>query len=265
MRIADAGPRTWLLAVLAAWASSIWLLALFGLGGSIHRLDPDDALLRPLPAAFTPVDDRLDALQQYAESANRPLFTDDRRPQPFVIDPNAETGQGNDFDFVLTSVLRMPTLEMVILQPSGGGRSLGVKVGESPEGVAGWTLRSVESRAAVFDSPDGEVRLELRQFDGVGGESPTAMAVAPPQAPSPSQGMDHGPGAVITDADAPGGAPMQSTTSADGGGGLPTMDANGAMVETAQSTQTSQEQVEAIRRRIEERRARLREQARQGQ
>lgn len=58
---------------------------------------------------------------------------------------------------------------------------------------------------------------------------------------------------------------MQSTTSADGGGGLPTMDANGAMVETAQSTQTSQEQVEAIRRRIEERRARLREQARQGQ
>lgn len=265
MRIADASPRTWLLAALAAWAVMVWLLALFGLGGSIHRLDPDGTLLRPLPAAFTPVDDRLGGLQQYAESANRPLFTDDRRPQPFVIDPTADAGQGSDFDFVLTSVLRMPTLEMVILQPSAGGRSLGVKVGESPEGVAGWTLRSIESRAALFDSPDGQVRLELRQFNGVGGESPTAMAVAPPQAPSPSQGMDGGSGAVITDADESGAGAMQSTTPPGGRRGLPAMDANGMIVETAQSSQSSQEQVEAIRQRIEERRARLREQARQGE
>ncbi len=260
MRIADAAPRTWLLAVLAAWASCIWLLALFGMGGSIHRLDPDESLLRLLPVGFEPGESRPGALQQYAESANRPVFTENRRPQPFVIDPNAEAGQGNDFDFVLTSVLRTPMLDMVILQPTQGGRSLGVKVGESPEGVSGWTLRSVASRSAVFDSPDGEVRLELRQFDGVGGEPPTPVAMMTP----PAQPTTGGPVPVGTNGQDPMGDGMAQPAPVTGTA-MPAVNANGAVPETAQSAQTSQDQVEAIRRRIEERRARLRDQARQGQ
>ena len=122
MRIADAAPRTWLLAVFAGWAVAVWLLAMSGLGGSIDRLDPDDALLRPLPAAFEPAPERLGPLQQYATSAQRPLFTDNRRPQPFLINPDAEAGQDAGFDFILTSILRTPTLQMAILQPAGGGR-----------------------------------------------------------------------------------------------------------------------------------------------
>lgn len=258
MQIAEAAPRSWLLAVLAAWALCVWLLALFGMGGSIDRLDEDPALLRPLPAEFARGEERLGALQQYAESGSRPLFTDDRRPQPFVIDPNAEAGQGNAFDFVLTSILRTPTLHMAILQPTAGGRSLGVKLGESPDGVAGWSLASVESRAAVFNGPDGEARLALRQFDGVGGEAPTPMAVQAPAQPDATPAMEvvedavGGPDSMA--ADAVDGMPAPSAPVS------PTMGADGVSTATGQAAQASSDQVEAIRKRIEERRARLRQQ-----
>jgi len=258
MRIAEAPPRSWLLAVLAAWALCVWLLALSGMGGSIDRLDPDPALLRPLPADFQPGEERLGALQQYAESARRPLFTDDRRPQPFVIDPDAEAGQGN-FDFVLTSVLRTPTLQMAILQPSGGGRSLGVKVGESPEGVSGWSLASVESRAAVFNGPDGEVRLALRQFDGVGGEPPTPMAVTPPE-----QAVMEGPQMPLEGGAGPGAAAVAPPGVVTDASGMPVPEAENATPETVQPAPAAADQVEAIRKRIEERRARLRQQSLQG-
>lgn len=262
MRFADAPPRTWLLATLAGWALCVWLLALSGMGGSIDRLDEDPALLRPLPGELGRGQERLGALQQYAESASRPLFTDDRRPQPFLIDPNAEAGQGNAFDFVLTSILRTPTLQMAILQPSEGGRSLGVKLGESPDGVQGWSLASVESRAAVFNGPDGEVRLVLRQFDGVGGEAPTPLAMDTAPRADADPAMDTA-GAADTGADgmaadaagAVDGMPAPSTRP-----GAPAMEADGTAAGTAPSPQTQSDQVEAIRKRIEERRARLRQQ-----
>lgn len=261
MRIAEAASHTWLLATLAGWALCIWLLALFGMAGSIHRLDEDPALLRPLPGSFDAAPERLGALQQYAEPAARPLFTDDRRPQPFVIDPMADAGAGDaGFDFVLTSVLRTPMLEMVILQPSGGGRSLGVKVGESPEGAQGWSLVSVAGRSAVFNSPDGEVTLQLRQFDGVGGEAPTPMAVA-----GPRQGPDAGALVVGTQAP-PAVPPATGPVTGDDMGTSPAQTGappGDGMPATASQPDVSQDQVEAIRKRIEERRARLRQQAQQ--
>lgn len=263
MRIAEAAPRTWLLAALAGWALCLWLLSLLGMAGSIDRLDEDEALLRPLPGSFEPAPERLGALQQYAEAASRPLFTDNRRPQPFLIDPMAEAGDGGgDFDFVLTSVLRTPALEMVILQPSGGGRSVGVKLGEAPEGLPAWSLASVTARGAVFAGPDGEVRLELRQFDGVGGEPPTRMTAAPGREPRPAGTApvpvpDPDMPMVVTDA-----GPMAGPGMPEAQVGGAASDAAGSEV-AASPSRTSQEQVEAIRKRIEERRARLREQAQQ--
>ena len=262
MRIDNAGARTWLLAAVAAWALCAWLLALFGMGGGIERLDEDDALLRPLPGAFKPAPQRLGPLPQYAEAGSRPLFTEDRRPQPFFIDPMAESGEAaNDFDFVLTSVLRTPTLEMVILQPTGGGRSLGVKVGESPEGVGGWSLVSVGARSAVFNGPQGERTLELRQFDGVGGEAPTAMAapVVPPEGSSAPAGR------AAPDEARPGAAPAMPAPQANAPAPRAPVDGGPAPGQgpAAGPARTSQEQVEAIRKRIEERRARLRRDAAQ--
>jgi len=251
MRAEDAGARTWLCAALAGWALCVWVLAMFGMGGSIERLDDDASLLQPLPAPPAPAPERLGPLPQYGDIAGRPLFTEDRRPQPFVIDPMADAGEGG-FDYVLTSVLRTPEVQLVILQPAGGGEPVRVRRGGSPDGSPGWVLQSVEARRAVFAGPDGEVALDLRVFDGVGGEAPTPFnptgggaadgpvppeASADPDMASSTPAGPHGPAADGEEATDPMDGPV-----ADG----PTRQ------------QAAQEQVEMIRRRIEERRARLR-------
>src|SRR5690606_30746263 len=197
MRAEDVGARTWLYAGLAGWALCVWILAMFGMGGSIDRLDDDPSLRQALPEPAAPGAQRLGPMAQYGDVAARPLFTDNRRPQPFVIDPMGEAeGASNDFDYVLSSVLRTPALQMVILQPAGGGEPVRVKLGGAPDAAPGWVLQSVAARGAVFAGPEGERSLELRVFDGTGGQAPTPMS-SPIAAPGPG-----GPAsAAMADAD----------------------------------------------------------------
>lgn len=257
MRAEDAGARTWLYAALAGWAVCVWVLAMFGMGGSIDRLDDDPSLRQALPSPTARGDERLGPLTQYGDIAARPLFTDNRRPQPFVIDPMGEGAEAsNDFEYLLTSVLRTPGLQMVILQPAAGGDPVRVKQGSAPEAAPGWVLQSVEARKAVFAGPEGERTLELRVFDGVGGQPPTQMA-----APSPAASPMAAPApAVVVDANM--GAQPRGTGGAkppESMGASAQADGSAPAAATAQQQQAAQEQVEAIRRRIEERRARLRQ------
>lgn len=269
MRAEDVGARTWLYAGLAGWAVCVWILAIFGMGGSIDRLPDDPSLRQPLPEPTAPGQERLGPLAQYGDIAERPLFTDNRRPQAFVIDPMGEAeGTANDFDYVLSSVLRTPGLQMVILQPAEGGEPVRVKLGDAPGTAPGWVLQSVEARRAVFAGPEGERSLDLRVFDGSGGQAPTPSANAGRSAERAAEA------ATLVDADG-----MPSPRQRNGGGPAPSRqaiaEADAAMGETAPAAaadqaaqrEAAQEQVEMIRRRIEERRARLRQEdrARAGQ
>lgn len=287
MRAESAGARTWLLGALALWAMATWVLGLFGLGGRIERLPPDPALVQALPAAAQETEDRLGPLAQYAEFGERPLFTTDRRPELFVINPVDEEAPA-EFEYVLTSVLMTPGLQVAIVQPAAGGEPVRLKVGESPAGVQGWQLSSISPRGAVFDGPEGQRTLELRVFDGTGGEAPTAIASpqAPGQVPgrpeaspvrrasasaqpaSPAAGgadaagpADPAGAGLAGAAERPPGAPPSAPPSADGGTQAPSP----APPPDTPTARSSDEQVQAIRARIEARRARLREQAQQGQ
>ena len=262
MRAEDIGARTWLYAGLAGWALCVWVLAMFGMGGSIDRLDDDPSLRQALPAPGAPGTQRLGPMAQYGDVAARPLFTDNRRPQPFVIDPMGEAeGASNDFDYVLSSVLRTPALQMVILQPAGGGEPVRVKLGGAPDAAPGWVLQTVAARSAVFAGPEGERSLELRVFDGTGGQAPTPMSTpaSTPQA-SAQAAADADAGAGPR---ASGGAQSARKTDEDAMGA----DAPAEAASSAAQQQAALEQVEMIRRRIEERRARLRQEdrARSGQ
>jgi len=263
MRAEDVGARTWLYATLGGWALCVWVLAMFGMGGSIDRLDDDPSLRQALPEPGAAAAQRLGPMAQYGDVAARPLFTDNRRPQPFVIDPMGEAeGATNDFDYVLSSVLRTPNLQMVILQPAGGGEPVRVKVGGAPDASPGWVLQSVAARSAVFAGPEGERSLELRVFDGTGGQAPTPMSTpaAPTQAGAQASMADADTGAGPR---ATGGAQSSRKTDEDAMGA----DAPADAASSAVQQQAAQDQVEMIRRRIEERRARLRQEdrARSGQ
>lgn len=271
MRPETAGARTWLLGAIALWALATWVLGLFGLGGRIERLPPDPSLLQALPVASGDTEDRLGPLAQYAEFGERPLFTTDRRPQPFVINPVDDEAPA-EFEYVLTSVLMTPGLQVAIVQPAGGGESVRLKVGESPAGAQGWQLASISPRGAVFDGPEGQRTLELRVFDGVGGEAPTAMAPPPPP-PGQAPGRPAAPPAAAAAARAADAAaqdaerPVVVTTSSQPAPtevDVPAAQPASSPPETP-TARSSEQQVEAIRARIEARRARLREQAQQGQ
>lgn len=266
MRIETANARTWLAAAVAGWALLVWGLALAGLGGRIGAIDPDGETAAPVAAAI-PVPGAEPPLSRYSEIATRPLFSGDRRPHPFFIDPNdAGDGASTGFDYVLTSVLRTPDFAMAILQPAGGGDSIRLRVGEAPPEASNWALDSVDARSAVFIGPEGPRTLELRVYDGVGGQPPTPMRTPvagedaraqaergasgrnrappppPPTMPRVAPPTRAGSAAAATAEPPPAQVPPAAAESA-----TPAGDAAGP----------SEAQVEAIRRRIEERRARL--------
>ena len=224
MRIDDAGPRTWLLAAVALWAVCTWVLAAAGLGGRVEPLPEDPALLQPLPQGGPASSERLGPPGQYAAIVDRALFAPDRQHRPFFLEAD---GQGDGevpagFDVVLTSVLITPRLEMAIVQREEDGVPISFRVGESAPQAPGWTLVSVAPRSATFAGPEGERVFEMRVFDGVGGQPPTRVDAAQDDA----------------------GLQVEEVASAG----------------EADADPTPASQAEAIRRRIEERRARLREQ-----
>ena len=260
MRADSWGVRTWILAVVAGWAVLAALLALFGLGSRITPLPADPALVQALPRLPASPPERLGALNQYADVGGRPLFSEDRRPKPFFL--SGEATAAPTFDLVLTSVLITPALELAIVQPAQGGEGLRVKVGESPTGFPGWRLVELGPRRAVFDGPEGRREMELRVFDGAGGQPPSpvagapatvppAAAVAPPAtAGGRTTGGNNAPAAMPTVASPPGPVQMPAPTTTP------------PPSSTAPSTPaaTTDQQMDAIRQRIEQRRAQLRQQ-----
>jgi general secretion pathway protein N len=257
MRTDLAGPRTWLLAALGGWCLAVWILALLGMGGRVEPLPADASMTQPLPRLPEYPQERLAGLSEYNEISARPLFSSDRRPRPFFI-----SGDGGEqtqaFDFVLSSVLITPGTQLAILQPTAGGESVRVQVGQAVPAMSNWQLVEVQPRSASFIGPEGPRTLELRVFDGSGGQAPTVMAP-----PAPVQGTGSMPTPIAgTSGPAPPAAPVPMV--APPVGTPPGAAREGATADPGDSSgqpsdQTTQQQMEAIRQRIEARRAQLRQ------
>lgn len=247
MRTDAVGPRTWLLVAIAGWAVLAWLLALFGMGGSIRPLPADPSLVQALPQLRAPAAERLGPLAQYGEMGARPLFSENRQPEPFFIAGEEGGEQPQTFDFVLSSVLIAPGLQMAILQRKEGGEPVRVKLGDSPESAPNWRIVEIKPRSVVIAGPEGQQTLDLRVFDGTGGQAPTAVQpVAPPIA--------AGPGPQVP-------PPRRSPTAVPNPAQPQPAPADGAPVENAtEPALTTEQQMDLIRKRIEARRAQLREQ-----
>lgn len=250
MRADSLGPRTLLLGTLAGWAALVAILSLAGLGGRITPLADDPGSAPRLPVLPKAAPERLGPLAQYSEFTARPPFYESRRPQPFYLTNEAEA-QAPSFDYVLTSVLMTSGFRMAILQPSQGGEGIRIKQGEAASAAPQWTLVDLQPRAAVFEGPEGRRTLELRVFDGAGGQPPSMSRTSPPVAapvpvPQPTGGN----------------TPPQSAPNT-GTAVVPVPPANPAAEPAEQPAMTTEQQMEAIRKRIEARRAQMRQQ--QGQ
>ncbi len=253
MRADSLSPKTWLFAGIAGWAVCLWVFALLGLG---ERLGASDAEQTPqrLPATAIPRADRPGPQAQYAEIALRPMFSENRKPQKFVIDGTGDEAQVNTFDYTLTSVMIASGLQLAILKPAAdGAQPVRVKVGDAVETAPQWTLASLLPRSATFRGPEGDKVLELRVFNGVGGAVPPPIAqMAAPAGPGGpvGPGNPNMPGQPGIEPAGPQSAPMVPPP--------PVANAEGDAANVS-----TQVQLDAIRKRIEARRAQLRQQAAQ--
>lgn len=261
-------PRTWVLLAVAGWAVLVALLAVFGLGGRITPLPADPALMQALPRLPAMPAERLGPLPQYAEIGGRTLFSENRQPQPFFISGEGEVAAPG-FDMVLSSVMITPRLQLAIVQPVAGGEGLRVKMGEEPNGFPGWRLVELEARRAVFEGPEGRRELSLRVFDGTGGAPPTPMTAGTPGgvpspvplqvppaagvAPARSTGGNSPAGVMPTTASPPMPAPAPAGPARPASQPMPA-------ATTDAPVQTTEQQMDAIRQRIEARRAQMRQQ-----
>ena len=248
MRVDSLSPKTWLFAGAAGWAVCLWVLSLAGLGGHLGGGD-EDVEPQKLPGTTLPRAVRPGVFGQYSEASLRPLFSENRQPQPFIIDGNGEAAQANTFDYTLTSVLIAGGIQLAILKPTAeGAQPVRVKVGEAVETAPQWTLASLEPRAAVFNGPEGQKRLDLRIFNGVGGAEPSPPATVQTAVINETVPGQSASGQPVpppqTDAVPPPPLPPPAPVASNG-------------------NVSTEAQLEAIRKRIEERRAQLRQQAAQ--
>lgn len=257
MRLDSLSPRTWLLAGVAGWAVCLWVFALAGLGGRLGKL-PDDVEPQRLPVTKLPTAERPGPPTQYIAIADRPIFSENRRPQQFRIGGNADEAKANTFDFTLTSVLIAGGTQIAILRPTADGAApVRVKLNEAVDSAPQWTLAALQPRQATFRGPDGDRVLELRVFDGVGGDAPPPIASAPvPASGAAGPGGTIGPGGLVPPP--PGASGPQQ--------GLPQVPPPPPVANAsgpASAPVSTEAQLEAIRKRIEARRAQLRQQAAQ--
>lgn len=220
-------PSTLLWGTACLWALCVLGLALAGLGGHAPGAPAMTGAAPLPPLKLVAAHSRLGSLDQYQEVGARPLLMPDRRPAPVAA---AEGGSG-DLDASLTSVLITPTLKLAILTDNQGGASRRVRVGETIAGT-NWRLVDLQPRQALIESPAGQRRLDLRVYDGKTGAPPTPTG-APAAAPASAD-------AKVAPSPAASPAPAPSPPAADNG------------------NLTQEQQIEAIRQRIEARRKQLR-------
>lgn len=255
MRIDAIGLRTVLLAGVAGWALLVWLLALAGMGLRVEPLRDDPALVPALPTLPATAPERLGAFSRYSEITLHPVFAEDRQPHPFFL--GGAGGNDNAPKVRLTGVLITGDFRMATLTTEQN-QSIRLRLGAEPQ--QGWRLLALEPRQATIEGPGGTQVLELSVFDGKGGQPPTAL-VAPAAAAGAMPGPPPAPAA-------PGGVDPAATARAGTGGarapGTAPAPAAGSSTAPAQTPAPGDEQLRAIRERIEARRRQLREQQQRG-
>lgn len=253
MRVEGIAPRTWLLGTVAGWALLVWLLALLGMGNRVEHLAEDPSLVPHLPQLAPAPPERLGPLSQYGEISARPLFSDDRQPQPFSLVAEGDSDSAPKFDYILTSVLITPTLKMAIVQPSAGGDSIRVRLGQAADALPSYRLTALNPRSAIFVGPDGEHALDLRVFDGSGGQAPTAVQAADASTDADTSGARPSP--------KPATQPAVSPKPPTGAAPTPSPAVPSPATPPEDNAPDTEAQIEGIRKRIEERRAQLRQQS----
>ena len=251
MKIELASLRSWWLATALLWAAAIWIASLFGLGGRIAAPADGERNASPLPVLPAAAPERIASAEAYAQIGARPVFAEDRKPRPYLLG-GAEPGASSAVS--LTGVLLTTDFSMAILT-TDQKQSLRLRLNGEP--VNGWQLLALAPRSATVSGPGGTQTLELAVFNGQGGEAPTVLG-------NPVNGGVPPAGAGVTPLPVqppPVPRPVATTTANPAAPPVPAAPAAPA----APAQGPSDEQMQAIRARIQARRQQLQQQQQQSQ
>jgi general secretion pathway protein N len=248
-------PASMVIGAVCLWAVSVLMLALAGLGARVEGSGaPADPPALP-QVSLTAAPSRLTALVDYAEVGQRPLMSPDRRPAPV-----AAAGGSDELDVMLTSVMLTPRLQLAILTGNTDQRSYRVRVGDTVEG-SNWRLAQLDARRAVLEGPGGQRTLELRVFDGQGGQPPTPLAGGAVASDTPDGDRPRPATAGGQDPEVAAPTSIPRPPSATATAPRRPQETNPTQSATPQPPSSQDAQIEAIRRRIEARRAQMRAEA----
>ncbi len=179
----------------------------------------------------------------------RPLYFNDRRPRTAVVGQGGGSAANQGFDAVLTGIVRSPDLSLATLSPANG-KPVRVKLGDEVEGQPGWRLVNLSSRTATFRNGDREqvLRIEARDV-AIGPASPVPPASLPTAPAEASRPPDQAPPPSV-----PGITGQASTAK-------PVTSSAPAATATAPANAGQEQQIQAIRRRIEDARRQIRSDA----
>lgn len=218
-----------LLSMILAGACGVFvLLAIamqFGFGRGYTWLQPDVDSTGIASVAIDRTAFKLPPETQFADTTARPLFNDDRKPTPETPDsPDTPPPPQVPLNIALTGIILTPQVNLAMVHDKLKNRDLALKEGMPMEGdQGGWTLTKINPRSAIFRETSGE-EVEVELSTAVASPNPVAHA---PGGPAPQRP----PGQVAPPPAQPVAGPAQN------------------------------EQSQALQRRIEERRAQMREEA----
>ncbi len=181
--------------VVATVFAGVAALQAAGWGGNYSLLE-DDADGRQ-PQRFARIAGepaKLGPWDQYAEMLSRPLFNESRQPEE-VATPTATEGEGTAkplTETTLTGIILAGPVKIAMITNSANGETQRVKLGQPLEGdQSGWSLVELKPRSAVFEGA-GAGRTELELTVDTKGATPAPPAVAqvaaPPGTAPPNQG-----------------------------------------------------------------------------
>ncbi|MBX3725765.1 MAG: hypothetical protein KF823_07590 [Xanthomonadales bacterium] len=175
---------TRVLAAVAAGAGLLYLLMLAGFGRGVPGVR--EPVPEPVPElALTEAQVDLPPLDRFPDLAQRPLFAEDRRPEPKETpeapEPVVEQPPTAPLNAVLTGVIHTPRTRIALLRDNSNGQNLRLSEGmPMPGDQGGWVVKTVEPRRVVFEDAATSTEETLELAIGGGAAIP-----APPPLPQP--------------------------------------------------------------------------------
>jgi general secretion pathway protein N len=168
---------TWMLGAACLLLLGLTLAEFFGFGSG-YRLAPDVASARP-PAQAVKLDEGARKLPPWPEYGSdmlaRPIFNEDRKPTP--VNAKTDEAAAQPLKAALTGVIIAGELKLAMVKDEASSKTVRLRPGQNlPGEQSPWKLVDVQPRSVTFEASGlGQKELKLQVSD--------KPNVAPPPAP----------------------------------------------------------------------------------